>query len=627
MEVRLAGRLTFFYNKWAKFFTNKTILEWIHNGYKIPLLSTPHQTNIPKNDNFTETEKQIICDSINDLLKIGAVSCCKPAKDQFLSKIFLVPKPDGTFRFILNLKSFNKHVLTYHFKMEDIRTAIKLITRDSYLASVDLKDAYFCLGIHPSSKKYLRFMFDGKLYEFQVLPFGLSSAPYVFQKLIKPITTYLREQGLISVNYLDDFLFIGNSKKDCANNVHTSKKFLESLGFIINMNKSNLNPSKKCKFLGFVLDCPNYVVSIPNDKRINIYNKLESFILLKHTTVRSFASLIGTLISICPAIPYGMVYTKRLERHKFLHLKKNYNNFESKITLTDEVKEDLNWWKEHVRFASNPIREGIHKVEIYTDSSLTGWGIVCGSKKLHGFWNNEDKKSHINYLELKAIYFGLQCFAKDLSDCEILLRCDNTTAISYINRFGGIQYKHLNNLARKIWKFCEQRRLFIFASYIASKDNYLADKESRKNCEQTEWQLCSYAFNDIKSNFGCPVIDLFATRENAKCKKFVSWHIEPNCWAVDAFTISWTNLKFYAFPPFSLILKCLRKIEIDKAEGIMVVPFWPSQAWFPIFMSLKKSNLLKFYPSRSLLSSPFRDHHPLHQSLTLVAAVLSGKST
>jgi len=45
----------------------------------------------------------------------------------------------------------------------------------------------------------------------------------------------------------------------------------------------------------------------------------------------------------------------------------------------------------------------------------------------------------INYLELLSAFFALKCFAENLRDCDVLLRIDNTTAIAYINKMGGIQ--------------------------------------------------------------------------------------------------------------------------------------------------------------------------------------------
>lgn len=83
-------------------------------------------------------------------------------------------------------------------------------------------------------------------------PFGLSTAHYVFTKLLKPVVKYLTEQALTSVFYLDDALLIGNSKEDCNKNIEITRNLLQSLGFLINYKKSSLKPSKEIKFLGFV---------------------------------------------------------------------------------------------------------------------------------------------------------------------------------------------------------------------------------------------------------------------------------------------------------------------------------------------------------------------------------------
>jgi len=90
------------------------------------------------------------------------------------------------------------------------------------------------------------------------------------------------------------------------------------------------------------------------------------------------------------------------------------------------------------RSQANIIQTGRFKREIFSDASLTGWGASSALDRTHGWWSNEERELHINALELKAAFYGLKCFASDLSNCEILLRIDNTTAIAYINRFGSV---------------------------------------------------------------------------------------------------------------------------------------------------------------------------------------------
>lgn len=128
-----------------------------------------------------------------------------------------------------------------------------------------------------------------------------------------------------------------------------------------------------------------------------------------------------------------------------------------------------------------------------------------------------------------------------------------------------------------------------------------ADEQSRILPTETEWELYDWAFNKIEYKFGKPAIDLFASRTNTKCRKYISWHRDPNSSAVDAFTINWSSQFFYAFPPFSILLRVLRKIQADKAEGIVVAPLWPSQPWYPVFSSLMIGEPIIFKPNKNLL--------------------------
>lgn len=135
---------------------------------------------------------------------------------------------------------------------------------------------------------------------------------------------------------------------------------------------------------------------------------------------------------------------------------------------------------------------------------------------------------------------------------------------------GGVQFEKLNKITKTIWQWCEERNIWIFASYIASKDNVEADIESRQLESNTEIELSQKIFKQICTLFGKPKIDLFASRVNAKCRSYVSRKKDPESVAVDAFTISWKDCYFYAFPPGSIILKVLQKIRDDCATGIVV---------------------------------------------------------
>ncbi|CAK1601012.1 unnamed protein product [Parnassius mnemosyne] len=178
------------------------------------------------------------------------------------------------------------------------------------MASIDLKDAYFLIPIYNSHRKYLKFDLNGILYEFNCLPFGLSTAPYLFTKLLKPVVEYFRLNNIITVIYLDDLLLFGNSYAESNKNIVFIKNVFENLGLLIKYEKSCLVPSTKCKFLGFIFDSVNMRLELPDDKRLKIYNLLMKFMSTINCNLREYAKFLGTLISICPAIELFMVIHK-----------------------------------------------------------------------------------------------------------------------------------------------------------------------------------------------------------------------------------------------------------------------------------------------------------------------------
>ncbi|KAJ8971931.1 hypothetical protein NQ317_015437 [Molorchus minor] len=578
-EVLKTVVYNFFVKQWSTVTSNPIVLGWVQ-GYRLPFHKRPIRgLSLPQSQKFVSSrENHFIQIEISNLLKIGAIKKCKPHPDQFISSIFLADKPNGKKRLIINLKRLNEFIITPHFKMEDARTASKLIRPGNFAATLDLKDAYYSLPILKDHRKYLRFWFRNTLYEFTCLPFGLASAPYTFSKLMRPVVEFLRSRDVLCVNYLDDFLILGSSKQECFRSVRLTTDLLNSLGFIINYQKSVTTPSRRS--ISLLITC-------------------------KKCKILRFAQLLGLLTSACPAIKYGWVHTKMFERVKFLALMSHGGDYSAFMPISDTVKTDLIWWSQNIRLATNSLHRDHFDLEISTDASLSGWGAYCQGESVSGWWSVEDKTHHINILELKAIFFGLKCFAKDLNCRNILIRTDNTTALACINKMGSVQHEMLNTLTRDIWLCCENKKLWIFASYISSKENWKADLASRSLQSQTEWSLNQDLFNHISRSLGKPDIDLFASIANYKCERYISWFQDPGAESVDAFTVNWGQLNFYAFPPFSLVLR---------GGGILVVPFWKSQSWFPLFAQLALDDPL-ILAWKSI---------PCAKSFTLAVARLSG---
>ena len=166
-----AGSLSRYLPKWREFTSDPWILQ-IVSGYHLEFETTPHEVNLPKFPKYSERETAFIESEIRKLISKGAVTEVSPCDSEFISTIFLVPMKTGDFRPVINLKSLNQFVEKIHFKMENIRMALNSISPGDFMVCIDLKDAYFSVPIFQPHRKYLRFFWNFKRYEFTCLPFG-----------------------------------------------------------------------------------------------------------------------------------------------------------------------------------------------------------------------------------------------------------------------------------------------------------------------------------------------------------------------------------------------------------------------------------------------------------------------
>ena len=160
--------------------------------------------------------------------------------------------------------------------------------------------------------------------------------------------------------------------------------------------------------------------------------------------------------------------------------------------------------------------------------------------------------------------------------------CDNSKAVTYINAMDGTKSSSCNQVVYDIWDWCVNNNTWLTTTHIAREEDIEADKESRLFNDRTEWALKREIFTQITTHWGIPEIDLFANRLNARLPRFVSWKPDPASCFVDAYTISWDSLYFYAFPPFCQIHRFLHKILEERVpQWIMILPPWPTQVWWP----------------------------------------------
>ena len=611
-------------NFWKNITCDNNILE-IVSGAKIEFNRPINQRTPLKAINCSFSDKQKIDIEIANYSKLGIIEKADHSLDEFVGQIFPTPKKSGGLRIILNLKPLNIDVQYQHFKMENFSTVLNLIEENCYMSSIDLKDAYYSVNIHESFRKYLRFIWNNQLYQFTCLPNGLSSAPRLYTKLMKPIFSLLRNRGLISVYYLDDSWLMGKTEDECKTNVSVTRDLLVSSGFLINEKKSQFEPSQCIQFLGFNLNSVNMTVTLPIDKKNKIIDLCKTLLENRNFRIRFVAHVIGVLVSSLPGVRYGALFYKFLEKDKNNALRIAKGNYDNHMFIGADAKSELQWWLDNCYNSFKPIRIDPPSHILTTDASLLGWGAVYNENSTGGQWNDEETLLHINLLELKAILFGLQSFLSHLSNTHVRIRSDNATAVAYINNLGGISSIPCHKISKSIWLWAIDKCIHLSAEHLPGSHNVLADKASRIFSNNTEWSLASDVFSRIVQFHGPFSIDLFASRLNTKLSVYSSWKPDPEALFVDAFSWLWSKFdKFYAFPPFSVLTMCLNKICVERARGTLIVPLWPTQPWYPKLLTMLVSPPILL--PKNILHLPFKSPvvHNQQKTLQLIACQISG---
>jgi hypothetical protein len=537
-----------------------------------------------------------------------------PSIPCFTSTLFMIPKKTGDLRPVIDLRSLNQYVRYQHFKMENLDLVKSLVRRNDYMVSIDLNQAFYHVPLAPSQKPFFAFDFLGKRYCFRCLPFGLTSSPRIFTKVLKPLIKLIRAKGIRIVAYLDDILIMARTKEEALQHTAYLIQCLHNHGFTVNEKKSCLIPTHVIDYLGFQIDSKSMLMKLPKKKIKSLIRDCQKAKQLIEMPIRKLASLIGKIIATMNAIFPARLYSRALLRDKNLALKKK--GWNGSVTLSEDSLLQLDWWIKKLPDCNGKslIPENPTAI-LYTDASNTGWGASLEQgQTIHGHWNLQERELHINHLEMKAIYFALRAF-KHLTNQMILVKTDNTTCVAYINHQGGTASTGLSRSAEALWELCLRRNVTLHAEHVPGMNNILADRASRLLLDRHDWMLNPRIFHLINQLWGPFHIDLFADRTNTQLPRFYSWAPDPFAEATDAFLQSWKRMNLWANPPWILVPRILSKLIRDQATMTILVPLWESAPWFPTLMNLlvappvliSSKNLI--HPLDPHQQSPLRNPH------------------
>ena len=321
-------------------------------GMHIELTDKPVQSKHPFPIPFSAEETEFMDNHVKELPMKNVITKTFPEKGDFVSTMFLRPKPNGKFRMILNLKKFNWFVEYNKFKMDTLQFMLTLVTPSCFMGSIDLTDVY-----HVIAQKFMKFFWKGVMYKFTCLALGLSLAPQKFTKLMKPVMAKIRTQGYTIANYLDDLFQAEKTFEQCAEAIKFTHRTLCSLGFILNDEKLVYTPTQVLDMLGFMINSVTMHLYLPASKQERIVKICSDLIKYKQCTTKHLYMVIDVLISNFPAIPLGQCFYRNLERCKIYHLKKSGWNYNSLCKLDFKCIKELKWWCKNTKNSSSPSAE------------------------------------------------------------------------------------------------------------------------------------------------------------------------------------------------------------------------------------------------------------------------------
>ena len=566
------------------------MIQVLKDGYRLALEDLPNLTSFPSIDSTPRSPEKFTAmqDLITNLLVKGVIEEVHNHESKgFYSRFFLVPKKEvGKWRAILDLSVLNKYIHKQKFKMETAESIREHLMKGEWATSLDLSDAYHHVPIHRAHRRYLRFCFNGKIYQYKALVMGLTSSPGVFTRAIKCLKKPLQQWGVKLHQYLDDWIIHGSSYQEVVYHTQVLLQLVRALGFLPNLEKSDLIPAQDITFLSYRFLLDQGKVSPTESRWEKIQLKILPFLHQKTCTARQFQSLLGLLASTERLVHLGLLHMRPLQVAMLKVWSPFRDDPNQKLFITDQFKQNLKWWtvRENV-MAGVPIVLPPPQHQVFTDACTTGWGGTLSDVGVQGKWSIAEKDFHINVLELLAAWKTLQYFVHQIQNSVVMVATDNTTAVAYIRRQGGTRSSSLLKLTQELFAWTEEHSITLVARHIAGRLNVLADGLSRGGqILSTEWSIHHTVLEYLWLRWEKPMVDLFATRHNNKLPIFVSPVSDDRAWAVDALSISWDGLQIYAFPPTAILTKVLMKLRDHECDMILIAPNWPKQRWFPLIL-------------------------------------------
>lgn len=588
----VVGRLKSRLAQWELMGASDFILDTLRTGYKLPLIDTPPPRDF-KNNKSALRNRDFVDSAIDELLQSGRIlKLDSPPK---IVNPLSVSENGAKKRLILDLRYVNLHLWKQRIKFEDFKTFNNFVKKGAYMFHFDFRSGYHHIDIFPEHWTFLGFSWTKNgitsYYCFIVLPFGLSTAPYIFTKVCRVLVKFWRSNGIKIVLFIDDGIGVENTFSQCKLVSTFVKNSIDLSGFLANEEKSNWGPIQVVTWLGLVIDTHRFVLRITDKRTSKVLDKINRMKRKLVASARQISAIAGSVISQTIVLgPVTGLFTR--EMYRFIA---RCRSWDSKSEIPSSVFLEFNFWLDNL-LVLNERSLGGESVPVCVSCNVNSdaSGSACAAilkiddniHTSHKNFSPVERVQSSTWRELEAVSFTLRSFAPLLQGRTVNWETDNQAVASITTK--GSKKEHLQCLAVRIYFLCKRFDINLNINWIPRDKNVVADEIS-KFVDFDDWTTSTTFFRLLDSSWGPFTIDRFANHKNAKTPRYNALFWNPACEAVDAFTQDWDSENNWLVPPIFLIPRALRHAKACHAYGTLIAPLWESAPFWPIICNRKGS--------------------------------------
>ena len=598
---------------WKKLGADKALLHAIRRGVHAPMFSVPKSR---RQRPLSTQEEAELAPTITDYLEQKAIRPLQQEETErtrFWTDIFPRPKKDSTkVRMITDMRPLNDCVQTPRHRTDTWKDILRALRHPEaqWGITLDIRNWFHHLGVHPSTGRWMRFRFRGRGYQVQGMPFGWSLSPFWANKLSKPVRGWMGDQGWLFTWYVDDVMILGPTKIDVETKASSLVSLLTDLGVSVNVKKSMGQAERSFTYMGHRVNLAGNRLEPLPEKQRTVSQQAARQAKGNTTTPRHLAALAGSLLDASRSNAALMGLPKILMKAAQVGVNVNRRQLGfwhkqicwGRSLDKDRVPHLRSLLKMVLQCLQNPVPVHFRAANprtytLFCDASDNAWGasLTFRNKETHAVaqhWELWQKEWHITRKEAYATGEAVRHLLPLIPLGSRLQILTDAVSTAYAWTRGGSRIWGINRAIAPAFVALQKKCIFVEAAHIAGHKNRRADYLSR-NPDCKDYKLSPHVFHQVCRHFKVkPEIDLFASRTNRQCPRYCSWRVDRKSEG-NAFHVSWGTRMCWMNPPWDIIPKVLQRALQEPTKALVCFPLWRSAPWWGLFTTLVTTPILE----------------------------------